>query len=233
MASDAVPTTGYFYFSYFTDGTCTALSTIDTPNTKSYMATNACWDYTPSTGSFKPTAYTTASATLDVEVYTDAACLTANASPTSTLMCDGTCDTNPIDGAHYTCLYNNIPTNASFVFASYNSTGCLTSNANPATSGTYFSSIQCWPLPDTYSIFPTTWTFAQNTLTAFEFSQSNTCANFGTGNVSTMANTVSITCDAECHNDIGSNSSYICSYSNSAKLIFSLIISFGIMLVLI
>jgi hypothetical protein len=233
IASAAVPTTGLFYFSYFTDDTCTTLSTIDTPNTKSYMASNVCWDYTPSTGSYNPTGYTSATGTLDVNVYTDAACTTANASPTGTIMCDGSCNSSPIDGTSYTCLYSDVPTNVTFTFASFTSTGCVTANASPTTSGTYTSANQCWPLPSTYSFFPTMWTSAGTTLTAYEFLQSSSCANFGVGNVSTPATTVSIMCDGACHTDIGSSSSYTCSYSNSAKLIFSLIVSFGIMLVLV
>ena len=233
IASVTVPTTGSFYFSYFTDGTCTTLSSIDIPNTKSYMASNACWEYTPSTGSYNPTGYTSATETLDVNIYTDANCTTANASPTGTLICDGSCNTSPIDGASYTCLYSDIPTNGTFTFASFNSTGCVIGNASPTTSGIYTSANQCWPLPSTYSIFPTIWTSAGTTLTAYEFSQSSSCDNFGVGNVSTPATTVSIICDGTCHTDTGSASSYACSYSNSAKLIFSLIVSFGIMLVLV
>ena len=233
LVTSTVPVLGSFYFSYFTDDTCATEITagVGTPATISYQATSACWTYTNSVGSMTPTDW--AANVLTVNDYTDAACATAATPATQTLKCDTTCNQNALDSTYYTCLYNNVPAAASVTFAGYPGVGCDTPSALYSSVYTSAStSTPCWPLTTTYSIFPNTWTASTSTFTAYGFSASNTCGDFSTGFV-TATPTVSIVCDAACHTNEGSQTSYLCVYSSSSKLIISLVLSFAIMLILI
>ena len=209
-----IPTTGNFILSSFQSKNCTGPF-----HQGVYSINNAnCWDTSSLYGMYtQATGYS--SNILSTMTYATVGC-TGN-STTMDIKCDGSC-VPASQSVSFSCLYSNYPSgNTNYTLFS-DSVCSIVKN-----STTYNPTQYCWTLDGMDSAFPTYYNSTSKTVSILSYPDL-ICGQFAS-NSGTFG---TLTCDGTCQADVFSASYYECSYSNSAKLVASLIVTFVLMLIL-
>ena len=218
VANAALPTSGHFVMNYF--GTNSSCSVSQSQNI--LPVASDCWDL-----SSQFQVYLTAtdydSNQISVSAYTNSTC-DGDVNANLNITCDGSC-ASP-DGTNYaTCLYSNFPSTGLTNYTYYTDSNCTTVGLN---STLYNATSQvCWRLDDTDSAFPNDYNSTSKVVSVLSYVLDTTCG----GLASNLGNAGSLVCDGTCQPD-AYGGFYQCSYSNSAKLVASLIVTFALMLIL-
>ena len=218
VANAALPASGQFVVNFFgTDSFCTGSQ----DQTILPVAASNCWDLTNTFG-----VYVTATDYINngINVSSHASNCTDEITANTTLVCDGTCATP--DSANYmTCNYSNFPSTGLTNYTSFTDSNCTTVGLD---SVVYNATTQvCWTLDGSDSAFPTDYNSTSMVASILSYTDT-TCGGF----TSASGTAGSLVCDGTCQPDIYATGSYQCSYSNSAKLVASLIVTFALMLIL-
>jgi hypothetical protein len=216
VANAALPASGHFVMNYFgNNDTCA-----DSESQLLLPVASNCWDMSSLFGVYlTATDYT--SDEISVGIYSNSTCA-GDAMLNETLMCDGSCSV--MDEYYYSCHYSNFPSTGLTNYTQYTDSNCTTVGLD---SVVYNATSQvCWGLDETSSAFPNDYNSTSNVVSILSYSDTN-CG----GMASYLGTAGSLVCDGTCQADALSGS-YQCSYSNSAKLVASLIVTFALMLIL-
>ena len=197
--SDAIPSTGLFAFTPYTDDKCTLT------NNKIagvYNSDMACWNMDPN--SSKASAWNPTTKQITLDFYSGIICSGTATSTASVVPCDGTCNKDTLNaGMYYTCNYINIPKTTTFAFTTFSENTCKTRSALPV--GLYSGANICWKTSATTSMVPLSWD-GSKVLTLFAYGANGNC--FGSTAVSAAG---PINCDGSCLQDaFNTNQWYSC-----------------------
>lgn len=209
------PTSGNFVFNSFSGLSCAGA------NTQSIFSAedSSCWDLSSLFGLYAE-ATDFSNHIVAVNTYAAAGCTGNSAS--SNVVCDGTCQPSGADTS-FTCNYSDFPDMAHANYTYYSDLECATVSI----PNRGYNATDCWVLDGLDSGFPTEWNSTTQNVTFSTWGNQN-CGRFA----SAGSPGLQLTCDGNCHHDDLHAGSYQCTYSNSAKLVVSLIITFVLMLVL-